>query len=131
MKLFCPACGHTLKVTQIQAEPVTDRSRLGMTIGICFNCQLVYHSETVYDKTPFMALARLRRITYPTNLKITLAVYEDLLAMIEPMIQWTIMVKSQNVAEKCKHKIVSLYVYLYMLRDAIKEFRDNLKKANP
>lgn len=131
MKLLCPECGHTLKVTQIQAEPVTDRSRLGMTIGVCFHCQMIYHSETVHDKTPFMAVARLRKVNQRTDLKLTLAVYDDMLAMLEPIIQWTIMVKPHNVSEACKHKIVSLYIYLYQLRDTIKAFRNNLKKSNP
>lgn len=110
---------------------MTDMSRLGMVVGICFHCQMVYHTETVNDKKPYVAIARLRKITLGPNLKTTLAVYEDLLGLLEPILQWLISTTPCNISEACKHKLSSLYVYLSRLRGTIQVFRNNLKKSNP
>lgn len=131
MMLFCPVCGHSLEQVQIKAEPMTDPSRLGMAVLACFHCQLICHTESVLDKTPFVAVANLHKIDARVNLKLTLAIYEDLLSLIEPFIQWILQATPQHIPNKAKHKLSSLYVYLHRLRSDIKTFRDNLKKANP
>lgn len=129
--LICPDCGHTLEPIQINAAPVTDRSRLGTVVCVCFHCQMVYSTETVHDRTPYVAIARLIKLHQRTNLKMTLAAYDDLLAMLDPMIEWNKMTVRSPVSEACKHKLSSLHVYLTKLRNTIVAFRNNLKKSNP
>lgn len=128
---FCPVCGHSLEQVQIKAEPMTDPSRLGMGVFACFHCQLICHTEAILDKTPFVAVAQLGKVGSMVNLKLTLAVYEDILGMVDPLIQWILMTTPQDIPSKIKHKLTSLYVYLHRLRSDIKSFRNNLKKSNP
>lgn len=127
MKLFCPLCGHTLEKIQISSEPLKEKTKLGVVACICFHCKLVLHTEAITDKTPFVAVARLRKLTRGASLQSTIAVYNDLLSFLDPMVEWIKLITPQNVTEDCKHKLSSLFVYLRQFQDITTILRDETK----
>lgn len=126
MRLQCQNCGYSLFDFRICAEPITNPKILGQTGYVCLKCNLIFITESIHDMKPYLRQAKLRKGT--PKLKTSLAVYEDLLGLIEPFIQFTQHAYQQGCSDLCLHTLSSLFLYLAHARTQVEERAENMRR---
>lgn len=126
MRANCPNCEYTMFDFRVCAEPLTNPKILGQTGFVCLKCNLIFVSESVHEKMPFLRQAKLRKGT--PKLKTSLAVYEDLLGLIEPFVQFTQHAYQQGVSDLCLHTLSSLFLYLVHAQTQIEQRAEAMRK---